>query len=174
MVSTVTLATLLVFFAVSRISAHQREFYIVSNNNSSISANLQVDCNVQQCYTLENIVKDPDQFFTSNRVLTLLPGYHSVTSDVGNILIADADNLIINGSHNSTIECTGTFGLTLLNVTNVQLLNIHIYHCGAPVAPEVEQKLSKFVSYFSFRDSFYDPTFIALQIVHSYNIGSLD
>ena len=171
MVSTVTLATLLVFFAVSRISAHQREFYIVSNNNSSISANLQVDCNVQQCYTLENIVKDPDQFFTSNRVLTLLPGYHSVTSGVGNILIADADNLIINGSQNSTIECTGTFGLTLLNVTNVQLLNIHIYHCGAPVAPEVEQKLSKFVSYFSFRDSFYEPTFIALQIVHSYNIS---
>jgi len=118
---TVTVATLLLFFTVSRISAHQREFYIVSNNNSSISGNLQVDCNVQQCYTLENIVKDPDQFFTSNRVLTLLPGYHSITSDVGNILIADADNLIINGSQNSTIECTGTFGLTLLNVAPIAL-----------------------------------------------------
>ena len=172
MVNTVIVTTVLLCLTAPVTTVHKKELYIVPNNSSRISANLQVDCHVQQCYTLERIVKDPDQFFASNRVLTLLPGHHSVTGNTGNTLIADVHNLTINGGHNSMIECTGTFGLTFINVTNVQLLNVHMSHCGAPVVPEVEQKINKFVSYYSVYDFlFYDPISIALLIVHSYNIS---
>ena len=91
-----------------------RTFYITphSTNNSNT-------------ITLSQCVSDGDMCFTSNTNLIFFSGLHNLQKD---FVLRDASNIAIDGNH-STIKCTSSVGLVILNVTNIFIQNIEILHC---------------------------------------------
>ena len=80
---------------------------------------------------LQLLVDYADEYFTSNTVLQLLPGEHYLNTDS---IIQNIDNFSIIGTEtdgviNSTIRCTSTAGLSIVNCSNVSLANLRIKDC---------------------------------------------
>ena len=108
-------------------------------------------CPRDPCYTLTDVVQNPSQFFTSNTVITFLPGYHQTkTNREPSVLIKDVRNISMTGydptnsDSKSVIQCTGSLGFAFINVTALNIAKLSFYFCGAEFLPNVTIK-EKFV-----------------------------
>ena len=92
-------------------------YSVVGNNNST---------------TLQIIIDHADEYFISNTRLLLLPGQHNLNSD---IMIYNVHNFSIVGSEtdgeiNSTIQCTSSAGIAVVNCSYTFLTNLKIVGCS--------------------------------------------
>ena len=124
-----------------------RIFYI------SPSTNLQSICSsANNCYTLQDVIKNQSYFIASDTVLELLPGTHHITEQVGNLVINHVSNFILKGSNASNSSQTGinsnvvsilchlntSIGLTFRHSTQITISGIHIKNCGAKLTEDAE------------------------------------
>ena len=105
------------------------QFYIIPSNRTSCPRDL--------CYTLTDVVQDSSQFFTSNTVITFLPGYHQAkTTRELSVLIKNVRNISIIGYNRtkidskSVIQCTGSLGFAFINVTTLKIAKLVFSFCG--------------------------------------------
>ena len=103
------------------------QFYITPSSSTQ--------CPRDPCYTLTDVVQDPPQYFTSNTVITFLPGYHQTkTNREPSVLIKNVRNISMigydptNSELKSVIHCTGSLGFAFINVTS---LKMKFSFCGA-------------------------------------------
>ena len=107
-----------------------KQFYIIPSSNTG--------CPRDPCYTLTDVVQDPPLFFTSNTVITFLPGYHQTkTNRKPSVLIKDVRNISMvgygptNSDLKSVIQCTGSLGFAFVNVTALKIAKLMFSFCGA-------------------------------------------
>ena len=124
-------------FCINTTQTDWRVVYIKADSDNS-----QVDCPVQQCHSLLNVIRNQSYYFKSNTTLELLPGNHYITRKVGHLVIANVSNFKITGSSqvkgNVTISCQpdATLGFTFLLSHNVEISNIKISKCSAVINPK--------------------------------------
>ena len=86
------------------------------------------------CHTLQELTQHSSQYFFSYTTFIFQSGYHKVNYNY-NVLIQNTSNITlledIHGS--SVIQCTGAFGLSFMNVTNLTISNLNFHLCGAPI-----------------------------------------
>ena len=107
-----------------------KQFSIIPSSNTG--------CPRDPCYTLTDVVQDPPLFFTSNTVITFLPGYHQTkTNRKPSVLIKDVRNISMvgydptNSDLKSVIQCTGSLGFAFVNVTALKIAKLMFSFCGA-------------------------------------------
>ena len=106
-----------------------RIIYVTSDDSNS-----QVDCPVDHCYHLQEVVGYLSQFDYSYKTLELLPGTYNITEKVGQLILVDVENFVLRGSSsNVSIICQpgATFGLVIIKNKNVEISNLEISHCSA-------------------------------------------
>ena len=107
------------------------QFYIMPSSST--------ECPRDPCYTLTDVVQDPPQYFTSNTVITFLPGYHQTkTNREPSVLIKNVRNISMigydptNSDLKSVIHCaSGSLGFAFINVTSLKMTNLKFLFCGA-------------------------------------------
>ena len=106
------------------------QFYVAPSRSGS--------CPEDHCITLTDLVLNSPQYFTSNTVITFLPGLHQ-TNITGNltVLIKDVRNISIVGYNyinndflKSVIHCTRLLGFAFLNVTSLKITRLSFSFCG--------------------------------------------
>ena len=106
------------------------QFYVAPSSSPS--------CPEDHCIALTDIVLNSSQYFTSNSVITFLPGLHQ-TNITGNltVLIKDVRNISIvgynyinNDSLKSVIHCTRLLGFAFINVTTLKIAKLSFSFCG--------------------------------------------
>ena len=115
------------------------QFYVVASSSTSCP-------NVQACYTLTDLVLNPSQYFTSDTIITFLPGSHqtNITREFS-VLIKDVRNISMigydhtNTNSKSVIQCTGPFGFAFKKVTTLKIANLRFASCGASLNFQVER-----------------------------------
>ena len=84
------------------------QFYIIPSSSTQ--------CPRDACYTLTDVVQDPTQYFTSNTVITFLPGYHQTkTNREPAVLIKNVRNISMIGydpTNNDLKECDSLYRIT--------------------------------------------------------------
>ena len=83
-------------------------------------------------YPLQHYVKYPEEYFTANTQLHLLPGKHYLNN---NVIIQDVENFTITGSKIdgtvvSTIHCTSLAGIAVVNCSHTILSNFKMINCA--------------------------------------------
>ena len=107
-----------------------------------------LECEDETCFMLRDISEDPQHFFKENTTFLFLPGVHTGNSRDGHHLVVvntTGISLIGSASLQTVIECSGSFGLAFVNVTNLKLWNIRFVGCGANV--------SQFITSYVYRTS---------------------
>ena len=106
------------------------QFYVASSSSTS--------CPEDHCIVLTDIVLNSSQYFTSNTIITFLPGLHQ-TNITGNltVLIKDVRNISIVGYNyinndflKSVIHCTRLLGFAFINVTTLKIAKLSFSFCG--------------------------------------------
>ena len=116
------------------------QFYVVASSSTSCP-------NVQACYTLTDLVLNPSQYFTSDTIITLLPGSHqtNITREFS-VLIKDVRNISMigydhtNTDSKSVIQCTGPLGFAFINVTTLKIEKLSFLYCGGQISREFRVK----------------------------------
>ena len=116
------------------------QFYVVASSSTSCP-------NVQACYTLTDLVLNPSQYFTSDTIVTLLPGSHqtNITREFS-VLIKDVRNISMigydhtNTDSKSVIQCTGPLGFAFINVTTLKIEKLSFLYCGGQISREFRVK----------------------------------
>ena len=111
-------------------TATAEQFYVVPSSNTS--------CPRDPCYTLTDVVQNPSQYFTSDTVITFLPGSHetNVTRN-RSVMIKDAKNISMvgydhtNNNSKSVIQCVGSLGFAFINITTLKIEKLQFNFCGA-------------------------------------------
>ena len=83
-------------------------------------------------HPLQHYVKYPEEYFTANTELHLLPGKHYLNN---NVIIQDVENFTITGSKIdgmvvSTIHCTSLAGIAVVNCSHTILSNSKMINCA--------------------------------------------
>ena len=77
--------------------------------------------------SLSHILSHRTKYLTSNTKLILAPGWYYLKTD---FIVQNVRNIFIIGNH-STIQCANSsFGITIINVTNIVMQNLEISRCG--------------------------------------------
>ena len=86
------------------------------------------------CHTLQELLQHSSHYFLSHTIITFQSGYHEVNYN-HNALVRNVRNITLLGDvhDHSVIQCTGTFGLSFVNVINLTISNLNFYLCGAPI-----------------------------------------
>ena len=96
-------------------------------------SDVPLSCPVNYCYHLQDIFSNSSYFFDSYTTLEFLPGVYSVTEDVGQLVLVNAENFTLRGSSlNVTITCQSgaTWGLIIIESKNVEISNIQVKYCS--------------------------------------------
>ena len=126
MYSLITVASLLL--SVLAVHAEQQHFYVKPTLTSSGCPQDEL------CMTLSDYLQRVSEYFTSNTAIHFLPGNHTI-SELSHelIVVSNAQNLSLSGSINANdtiLHCAGRLGFAFLNITNLEILNIRMSHCG--------------------------------------------
>ena len=91
-------------------------------------------CLANNCYTLETLIKNETLGEHSNTTLLLLPGIHTIRSNISTIVhITSTANFTLkaaNWKEGATINCGGNVGFKLNNVSYVDISGIIFDNCG--------------------------------------------
>ena len=129
---------------------NHRIIYIAPDSSSS-----QVDCPVEQCHSLLNVLRNQSHYFESNTTLELLPGTYYVTEKVGHVVIANVNQFKIKGSlqfkGDAIIICQpdAILGFTFIQSRNVEISNIQISNCSAIMNSEINGSLLSAIDTFN-------------------------
>ena len=120
----------LLIFCVSTVTAHERTYYVVSNDLP------KVNCPVESCQNLTALLDDIVPENISNVIIFLLPGIHQISTETRKVItITAASNLTIssfNWSTRAIIRCEGHSAFEFHSCMNLTIKDITIETCGAP------------------------------------------
>ena len=105
-----------------------RTFYISPTNSNS--------CPADHCYSLQDVINNQSYFIDSNTTLELMPGMYKISEKVGQLAIHQVQNFLVKQfavDQNVTVHCdsNATFGITVIESSNVIISGIQIIHCSA-------------------------------------------
>lgn len=111
-----------------------RTFYISPN-----SSNVQIECLINHCYSLQDVIDNPSYFFSSTTILELLSGRYNITEKIGHMVIGQVQDFSVIG-RNVTIHCDSntTFGITVIGSSNVTIRGVEIIHCSAALMDQLQ------------------------------------
>ena len=115
-------------FLLPMVTAEQ--FHVIPSSDAS--------CPREPCYTLTEVVLNPSQYFTSDTIITFLPGNHKTNATRNlSILIKNVKNISMigydhtNNNSKSVIQCTGSLGFAFINITTLKIEKLQFNFCGA-------------------------------------------
>ena len=120
----------LLILCVATVTAHERTYYVISNDLP------KTECPVESCQNLTALLDDvvPDNI--SNVTIYLLPGIHQISTEMRKVIsITAASNLTISSSNwstRATIRCEGHGAFEFHSCTNLTIKDITVEKCGAP------------------------------------------
>ena len=122
-----------------------RTIYIIPEDSDSL-----VSCPVDNCYHLQDVLRNSSYFFDSYTTLELLPGMYYVTEKVGQLVLIGAENFTLKGSSpNVTITCQpgSSLGFTIIKSQGIVISNVQISHCSAELQLEDESNNTILTTY---------------------------
>ena len=125
-----------------------KQFYVIPSSGAS--------CSKEPCYTLTDVVLNSLQYFTSDTIITFLPGNHKtnatrnlsiLTKNVRNISMVGYDHT---NNSKSVIQCMGSLGFAFINITTLKIEKLEFNSCGARFPSELTAE-ENFVRLHDFR-----------------------